>query len=317
MIGTSNDRFMSNRKIYWLAAITVIAIGMIVCILAGVRNYESLSGGSKVVFSFKNTISRSDIVSDSSNIPGETEVSSVAQEKLGYPVSLTMNEEKSLIVICISDSDTVPVENINTFCSELALRYPDYTFSLKSAYSFDKPSGNSLLYQCIAAASTAFLLLSFYISLKYKKINFWAVFVSCSTALLIDCFVGFLSVVCFGLPLDENIFAIIIAVMGCSVNAEITVFDSIRENKKFFGDSVSYADVGNRSITESYRRVISSNACMIAAALIAAILSAVYGVTAVAILCLPIIFSLISCSFTSLFIASSIWVTWLEKSKKS
>jgi len=313
MINLFKGRFMSHRKLYWLVALTILTVGVIVCILAGVNRAATLSSGSELVYSFE-MVSLSDAVSGSDTVPAEDLLCETAKNTLGEDVYVSFSSENRQFSILSKKNSIIDFRSAEKFENEISLRFPGAKFKLMSAQSHDTDSSGSLLIQCIAAICIAFVMLTFYISIKYKKISFWAVCISCISSLLIDCMVGFFSIIFFNIPLDENIFAIIIAVMGCSVNAEITVFDSIRENNKFFGESVSYSDIANMSISESFRRIISTNICMIVSALIAVIVSAIYGEYYISSLCVPVIFSLITCTFTSLFIASSIWVSLLERS---
>lgn len=105
------------------------------------------------------------------------------------------------------------------------------------------------------------------------------------------------------IPVNTAFIAAILTVIGYSINATIVVFDRIRENMRFMR-KVSYEELANRSITQTMARSINTSLTTLFT------ITAVYvlGVSAVKELALPLIFGIISGTYSSVFLASPIWV---------
>ena len=87
------------------------------------------------------------------------------------------------------------------------------------------------------------------------------------------------------------------------------VFDRIRENSKRYGiKTKTRKQVADLSITETLPRTINTSATT----LITILAVYIFGVQSIKEFVLPIIVGLISGTYSSIFIASPIWVALLE-----
>lgn len=115
------------------------------------------------------------------------------------------------------------------------------------------------------------------------------------------------------IPVNSSFIAAILTIVGYSINDTIVIFDRIRENLRFM-KKVSYTELADVSITQTMARSINTILTTLFT------ITAVYfiGVSAVKELALPLIIGIISGCYSSIFIASPIWVLWknAEKRKK-
>ncbi|HBM75380.1 MAG TPA: protein translocase subunit SecF, partial [Clostridiaceae bacterium] len=104
----------------------------------------------------------------------------------------------------------------------------------------------------------------------------------------------------------------ILTVIGYSINDTIVIFDRIRENMKTMRN-VSYEELADVSLTQTMSRSINTGMSTLFT------ITAVYfiGVSSVKELALPLIVGIISGCYSSIFIATPIWVMWKNHDKKN
>jgi len=113
----------------------------------------------------------------------------------------------------------------------------------------------------------------------------------------------------FRIPLNSPFVAAMLTVVGYSINDTIVVFDRIRENMKHAKRN-TYEEVADNSIKQTIRRSINTSLTT----LLAITALYVFGVEAIKDFTLPLLTGIMVGTYSSIFIASPIWV--LIKRKK-
>ena len=121
----------------------------------------------------------------------------------------------------------------------------------------------------------------------------------------------------FKLQLDSNYIAVVLTILGYSLNDTIVVYDRVRENERLMPDS-EISDVVNVSINTSLKRnAITSLTTFVAVMTIVAV-SELFGLSTLRTFAVPMAFGIVSGAVSSLFIAGPIWVLWKRhKAKKA
>lgn len=110
------------------------------------------------------------------------------------------------------------------------------------------------------------------------------------------------------IQINSPYIAACLTILGYSINDTIVVFDRIRENNKRYGaKEMSRAQIADRSIVETMPRTINTSLTT----LITITAVYIFGVPSIKEFSLPLIIGLASGTYSSIFIASPIWV-WLE-----
>ncbi len=111
------------------------------------------------------------------------------------------------------------------------------------------------------------------------------------------------------IPVNSSFIAACLTIVGYSINDTIVVFDRIRENnKKLSGKSMTRMEVADHSVRETLPRTINTSLTT----LITILAVYIFGVASIKEFALPIIVGLISGTYSSIFIASPIWVSLVE-----
>lgn len=131
-------------------------------------------------------------------------------------------------------------------------------------------------------------------------------------ALVHDVLVMVATVSLLNIQINSPFVAVMLTIVGYSINDTIVVFDRIRENNKRFGKKISKAENVNKSTAETITRSINTAFTT----LLVVVALYVFGVEAVREFAMPLIVGIIGGAYSSIFIAAPIWAAWVERAKK-
>ena len=153
-------------------------------------------------------------------------------------------------------------------------------------------------------ASVAMLL---YISLRFRDFRAG---VSAIIALLHDVFVVLAAYALFRIPVNYSFIAVLLTILGYSINSTIVIFDRIRENKNQYGAG-KMAECMDRSIGQTLSRSINTSLTTLFA--VGAIY--VFGVPSIKEFALPMMIGIIAGAYSSICISGSVWYMLMQKKK--
>ena len=177
-------------------------------------------------------------------------------------------------------------------------------------------AGKEFFSKCIVAAIFASVVLIVYIAVRFKNIGGWLAGLCAVIALFHDIIIVYGTFVIFGMEIDANFMAVVLTILGYSVNDTIVIYDRIRENKTLYKNKLSLAELTNLSTNQSLTRSINTSITTISAMLIVTIVAMVYGVESIISFSFPMMIGLISGTYSTICIAGPLWV-WLEEKKDS
>lgn len=166
---------------------------------------------------------------------------------------------------------------------------------------------SEILKSALLAVSVALVLMLAYIVIRFELLSgIAAVFALAHDLLMMACFMAI-----FHVEINSTFIAAIITILGYSINNTIIIFDRVRENlalyahKRIDGKLVKPAYIANKSVQETIWRTINTTLTT----LIIIAMVAIIGVSDIRVFALPIIFGLLAGTYSSIFIAPSIWAT--------
>jgi preprotein translocase subunit SecF len=131
-------------------------------------------------------------------------------------------------------------------------------------------------------------------------------------ALVHDVLVMVATVSLLNIQINSPFVAVMLTIVGYSINDTIVVFDRIRENNKRFGKKISKPEIVNKSTAETITRSINTALTT----LLVVLALYVFGVEAVREFAMPLIVGIIGGAYSSIFIAAPLWAAWDERTKK-
>ncbi|WP_281888984.1 protein translocase subunit SecF [Paenibacillus sp. YYML68] len=178
----------------------------------------------------------------------------------------------------------------------------------KEENTVDTELAKELAMKAIYAVLVASVGIIIYVSIRFE----WRFAVAAIVALLHDAFIVISVFSIFRLEVNLPFVAAVLTIIGYSINDTIVIFDRIRENLRFskLKSFEDLADLVNKSISQTMLRSINT----VLTVFIAAVLLFVMGSPAIRLFSLAMILGLLSGAYSSIFIASPIWLLLKNKS---
>jgi preprotein translocase subunit SecF len=170
--------------------------------------------------------------------------------------------------------------------------------------SVDATFSGELVRNALVALLLASIGMLIYIGIRFE----FKFAVSAVLALLHDVLVVLAFFSLFRIEINSEFVAAILTIVGYSINDTIVVFDRIRENLRLSKRQSDFEGLVNRSIMETLLRSINTSVTTLLA--IGAVLF-LGGVT-LRPMALALVVGILAGTYSSIFIASSVWVDWKE-----
>ncbi|MBO7745519.1 protein translocase subunit SecF [Paenibacillus sp. MWE-103] len=161
----------------------------------------------------------------------------------------------------------------------------------------------------IKAVLIASIGIVIYVSIRFE----WRFAVAAIVALLHDAFIVISLFSIFRLEVNLPFIVAVLTIIGYSINDTIVIFDRIRENLRFakLKSVTDIAKIVNDSIWQTMSRSINT----VMTVLFATICLLIFGSESIRLFSLAILFGLISGAYSSIFIASPLWLLLKSKQK--
>lgn len=299
--------FVGKKKYFIGVSAILILIIIASALIFGVQLDIEFKGGTIITYEYTGEIDLA-------------KVESIAEEVSGINVSVAnkagLNGLDSFD-ITMADVGGLSADALTELQDKLEAEFGDQIEFLSNS-SVEATIGKEFFLKGMLAVAVAGILILAYIAYRFKKINGLSAGFTSIIALLHDVTIVFGSFLLFRLPLDNNFIAVLLTILGYSINDTIVIYDRIRENEKYYGKTLPVAELVNKSINESLRRTIHTSVTTIATMIVVCIVSVVCGVTSILSFALPMMVGMIAGTYSSIFLTSPIWVMIQEaKQKKS
>ncbi len=285
--------FMGRKKLWFGISLTLLAIGLIFMIINGGLNLGiDFVGGSTIHATIGKTFDVSEIREIMDKYDPEATITHAGQNKDQVIVRTKVtfdNAKRNEIVKAFSDKYAIKSENI-------------------SFETIGPTVGKELSTQALIAVLLAFLGIMIYVSFRFE----WRFGLASITALVHDTAMMVAAYAVFQIPVNSTFIAAVLTIIGYSINDTIVIFDRIRENLKHeHGRKIDYDKLVNESVTQTLVRSINTSVTT----LITVFALYFLGVPAIKEFAFPMIIGIISGCYSTIFIASPLWVIFRQKFK--
>ncbi len=292
--------FVGRRKIFLIISGCILALGIIFNIVFGVNMDISFTGGTQLSYSHTGEVNKDDVKRLAADIL-KKDIDDV--EDVAGAVTITLSER-----ITLEEQDAVT--------KAMEEKYPGQEITLAKASSLDAPMGRMFFIKCLVAVALAALLLMVYVAFRFRKIGGWSAGIAGLLALLNDMLIAYFAFVIFRIPLNDNFVAVLLSILGYSLNDTIVVYDRIRENRRLMDPKTPIREVVNRSINQSFSRSFNTSLCTFTAVAVVAIMALVLHMDSITSFAVPMMFGIISGFYTSMCLCAPVWVAWVEHKEK-
>ncbi len=299
--------FCSQKKLILIIAVCVIIALIAGIVIRGVNLAIEFEGGTMLTYSYTGDIDTNKVDSETENIVG-VPVNVRTGESLdsnGKQITLSFTSEEGLN----ADRQFELTEALNN-------TFPDNQLELFDSNDVSPASGREFLLKCLLAMVVAAILIIIYIAIRFSKIGGWSAGICSIFALCHDLVAALAASILFGFEFNANIVAVILTILGYSINNTIVIYDRIRENRTLY-PTATLNELINMGCSQSLRRSIRTSVTTIGTMIIVSIVVFVSGYTSLLSFSVPLIFGLISGTYSSIFVAPVTWSWWKGKQKKS
>ncbi len=300
--------FYGTRKVFFTLSSILMVVVLLCCFILGVHISIEFKGGTLSTYSYSGSISENDIAS-------------LAKDYLGTAVKVQTGEaftgeKEQTFTLSFSMKKAFSSEMQNELLGKLQEKYPDSNIKALETNDVAAKSGKKFLAKCLVAAIFASVVLILYISWRFKRISGWSAGIFAVVALLHDLVIVFGTFILCRFEIDSNFMAVILTILGYSVNDTIVIYDRIRENQNLMPEGTALPKLVNISLSQTMRRTIRTSITTITAMLIVSILAVTNNVSSILRFSIPMTVGMISGCYSSLCLAPMLWTAWKTRAKK-
>ena len=292
---------VGKRKIFYTFSIAVIVLSIVLSFVLGMDVAIEFRGGTIITYSYTGDISDSEIASAAAEVTGHT-----CDVSLGE--SLADNAQTVSLSFPTSSGLTAEVQSELT--DALTSEFSGNQLELYNSQDVNPTTGAGFLGKCIVAVAFSAVVMIVYIGFRFRKIGGWIAGTCSVIALIHDMFFVYACCVVCRFDIDSNFMAVLLTILGYSINATIIIYDRIRENRRLYGDSKTLDEYVNMSVTQSLGRSVHTTVTTVIAMLTVCVVGLVSGVESILGFAFPLVIGLIAGVYSSNCIAPTLWTLW-------
>lgn len=277
-------KIIEHAKIWIALSLVVIVVGLGFMFTRGLNFGIDFKGGTQVVFNFGKEFDKA---------AADNVVKKYAPDAVTNTVNSTEYEIKA---------PDLSSQKVNEIYDEFKKDFKIGDKALVSQNEIGASIGKELTQKAVLALGIAFVCMLIYIAIRFE-IKFG---IAALTALFHDILITLSVYAIFNITVNSPFIAAILTIVGYSINDTIVIFDRIRENSKFMRRT-SPTEIADKSLTQTMSRSINTTLTTLIT-----IIAVNIFVPTVREFSFPLIIGIATGAYSSIFIASPMWV-WLQK----
>ncbi len=295
--------FVGHLKLFVIISLAIMLVGAAVNVIFGTQMDVAFKGGTVIRYSYETA-------------PDLDKIAAAAAETLGKDVKVAFDEVNSTNVITATLPGEITMEQQEAFAKKLDTDFKDNKMENFSSNTLSASMGLKFLLRCLVAVGLAAVLLLVYVGFRFRKIGGLSAGVAALIALAHDLIIVYFTFVIFRIELNENFVAVMLTILGYSLNDTIVIFDRIRTNRKRMNAPLN--EVVNLAVQQTMRRTIITSVTTGLAIATVVVVALVMHVDSIISFALPMLFGAISGCYSSLVLSPAIWCRWkMYKESKS
>lgn len=293
-------KVIKNTKIWMIIPAVIVAVGIVFAILNGGFNMDTdFAGGTMLQIDMEQKYDN-------------TELTNLVKEKTGdaNPIIQAVSgagQENVVSIKVIEQTTEQSTELYNAIAEKFGLDVENKT-NLISKASISPTISGEMTRSAIIAIAVAAVLMLLYITLRFRNVRFG---VSAIIALAHDVLIVVAMYAIFRIPVNTNFIAALLTIVGYSINNTIIVFDRIRENRRYYKPNQTN-ELADDSIVQTLGRSINTSITTVIMVLMLFIL----GVESIRWFSFPLLAGFVAGTYSSLLVASPVWVLLEKVGKK-
>lgn len=298
---------VGKKKIFFIIPLVVFAAAIIMACIMGVEVDIEFKGGTMLTYSYTGELSESAV---------KANVEKQGAGTVNVTKGSAFGSDLETVTVSFTSNSGLTADNQEEITTALKTEFADNNLTLETSQDVDPSSGTSFFLKCMVAVLFSFVVLVIYIALRFKKISGWSAGMFSIVALLHDVAIVFSVFIFFRLPIDANFMAVVLTILGSSINNTIVVYDRIRENRSLYGKKMEVTQLVNTSISETLTRTINTTTTTTVSVLCICVVAFLCGVESIISFAFPMVIGQIAGAYSSILLAGPLWVMWQKHKEK-
>lgn len=287
------------KKVLIIYAAIFLA-GIVMAFIFGVNLDINFSGGTRISYSYSGEISQKDI---------EASVKENIKNTFTVSQSTSLAGDTKTFEISLVGKNALSAEDQEKLTTALTEKFADNKIEIYDSNSVSPTIAGTFFAKSLVAVLITAVLVVIYVGIRFKRIGGISAAVTALAALVLDVLITFFACVIFRLQIDTNYIAVVLTILGYSLNDTIVIYDRVRENERITPD-MEIGDLVNTSINKVIIRNIVTSVTTFLAVMTIVVVSELFGLSSLRTFAIPMAFGLISGGLSSLFVSGPLWVIW-------
>ena len=298
--------FCSKKKMILGIVIGVVVVILLGAIIRGVNFAIEFKGGTIITYTYQGDIDTNSVADTVKEVIGSTVTVRTGE---------SLDSGGKQITISFTSDEGLTADRQTELTEALRNNFADNQLEIYDSNDVAPSTGREFLVKCLVAVLFAAIIVIIYIAIRFRNIGGWSAGVCSIFALCHDILVAIAATIVFGFEFNSNIVAVILTILGYSINNTIVIYDRIREDRKLM-PKASLNELINTACSQSLTRSIRTSITTIGTMLVVTIVVLVTGYDSLLSFSVPLMFGLISGTYSSLFVAPVTWSWWKNKQDK-
>lgn len=288
-------KIVENKKYFFMISALIVITGVIFTLTRGVEFGIDFTGGTEIEIDMEQYIETEEIRETLDSYDPAASVNHIGGDQHN---------------IVIRTSEDLNSEERRELFDDLQERYDLSSEQPLRVEQFGPSIGQEIQQKALLSILISAIGMLIYITFRFEL----SYGIASLTALMHDILIVLSVYAILNIPINNPFIAAVLTILGYSINDSIVVFDRVRENIPFLKKN-NFAELGNTSIQQTLKRSIITSVTT----LLTIVALYILGVEQIKTFALPLIAGIISGTYSSIFIATPVWVMIKEKqaAKKS
>lgn len=291
--------FIKSRKTCVIISLCIFAVGILFNIIFGTRMSITFRGGTLIQYSFTGDVDMDTL-------------QATAQEILGSDATAEIENYNDNDVVSVTLPSEISLETQQNLNERLQKDFADNELTQVRSNSLAAPMGRQFFIKCLVAILLAAVFLLVYVGFRFRRIGGLSAGAFALLALAHDLLICYFVFVIFRIEIDDNFVAVMLTLLGYSLNDTIVIFDRIRENRRRHKNT-PISDVVNLSINQSFSRTLITAVAVFVAIATVVVVGLVMRIDSILSFALPMLFGVASGFYSSVFLSAPLWAQWQER----
>ncbi|MBR4123303.1 MAG: protein translocase subunit SecF [Clostridia bacterium] len=289
-----------------IAYIAIFVVGVVMACIWGVDLDINFKGGTKISYSYTGDIDDAKV---------KETIDSKIDASYTFSKSTALAGDTKTFEIALVGKDALTAEKQEELTKALTDAFKDNKIAIYNSNSVSPTMAGTFFVKSLVAVVITALGVVIYVGIRFKKIGGISAALTALVALVFDVLITFFVCVIFRLQIDSNYIAVVLTMLGYSLNDTIVIYDRVRENNRLYPEN-EIGDTVNLSINQTLIRNIVTSVTTFLAVMTIVVVSEMFGLQSLRTFAIPMAFGLISGGISSLCISGPLWVIWKRRKAK-